>query len=129
MVVAGPSRLAGKMCVMTSSVRNIDDVEILTVGGAIAAETTPVLRAVIASTIQRRPQRIILDLSQASVLDAAGIGELVRAYRIIHEGNGQLRVVGSPRHRELLARTRLLDLLGTCGSVADAMASFSPGKG
>jgi anti-anti-sigma factor len=57
-------------------------------------------------------RRIVLDLSRVTDIDAAGIGELVRAYNLTSAANGALRVTQVPaRIRDLLVRVGLFDLL------------------
>jgi anti-anti-sigma regulatory factor len=57
-------------------------------------------------------RRILLDLAEASDLDAAGLGELVRVYRATIAANGVLRIANpSRRIREMLVRVGLFDLL------------------
>jgi len=60
---------------------------------------------------------IVLDLSNVSLIDAGGVGELVRAYNIACGMDVSLRIVHTTRWvRETLARVGLFDLLN-----ADAM--------
>ena len=49
-----------------------------------------------------------MDLAGVSTIDAAGIGQLVRAYNIATASQGALRIVNtSSRVREMLERVRL----------------------
>ena len=60
---------------------------------------------------------IVLDLAGVSRIDAAGIGELVRAYNAAIAGNGALRVANSNRRiRMILERVGLFDRLTACPS-------------
>jgi anti-anti-sigma factor len=62
--------------------------------------------------LRRGERRIVLDLAGVSRIDAAGIGELVRAYNIAIASNGALRIVNTtPRVREMLERVGLFDRL------------------
>ena len=55
---------------------------------------------------------IVLDLSQTSRIDAAGVGELVRAYNMAIAAHATLQVVHPPtRVRQVLERVGLLDIL------------------
>ena len=55
---------------------------------------------------------IVLDLSRVPYLDAAGIGELVRAYNMIAATNGSLRIASaSGRVRRVLEHVGLFDLM------------------
>jgi len=53
-------------------------------------------------------RRIVLDLTRVSDIDAAGIGELVRAYNMARAANGTMQVVNTTRWvRELIERVGL----------------------
>jgi anti-anti-sigma factor len=55
---------------------------------------------------------IVLNVSHVPSIDAAGIGELVRAYNMTTAQHGELRLEGAAgRVREMLVRARLFDLL------------------
>jgi len=57
-------------------------------------------------------RRIVLDLTRVSDIDAAGIGELVRAYNMARAENGTMQVVNTtPWVRELIERVGLDALL------------------
>ncbi len=55
---------------------------------------------------------ILLDLARVSSIDAAGVGELVRAYNQVIAAKGILRIVRAPRRvRQVLKRLALLEIL------------------
>jgi anti-anti-sigma factor len=57
-------------------------------------------------------RRIVLDLTRVSDIDAAGIGELVRAYNMARAADGTIHVVNTNRWvRELIERVGLDALL------------------
>jgi anti-anti-sigma factor len=60
--------------------------------------------------LRRGGRRIVLDLAGVSRIDAAGIGELVRAYNIATAANAAFRIANAnPRVREMLERVGLFD--------------------
>ena len=71
-------------------------------------------------TLLRRGERnIVLDLARVSKIDAAGIGDLVRAYNLAMACNGRLRIANSnPWVRHMLERVGLFDRLNP--SLTDA---------
>jgi anti-anti-sigma factor len=78
------------------------------------------LRMPVGDRLQRRIQVllgcgarcIVLDLSRVTDIDAAGIGELIRAFNLTMAANGALRVTQAPaRIRDLLIRVGLSHLL------------------
>jgi anti-anti-sigma factor len=69
-----------------------------------------------------------LNLVAVSRVDAAGLRELVRAFRIVCAVAGEMNVVvRSSAVRDLLARTHLLGLFPTYETEAAALASFKLG--
>jgi anti-anti-sigma factor len=67
---------------------------------------------------RRGERRIVLDLTRVSKIDAAGVGELVRAYNMTDALDGWLRIAhASAWVREALTRVGLLDLLSLDGDL------------
>jgi anti-anti-sigma factor len=70
------------------------------------------LRHSVRALLRRGERRIVLDLSAVSGIDAAGIGELIRAFNMTAAVNGGLRVVNATAWvREILERAHLFELL------------------
>jgi anti-anti-sigma factor len=68
--------------------------------------------SMVRTLLGRGERRIVLDLAGIARIDAAGIGELVRAYNIATAGNGALRIANTnPWVREMLERVGLFDRL------------------
>jgi anti-anti-sigma factor len=62
--------------------------------------------------LQRGERTIVLDLARVPTIDAAGVGELVRAYNIAAAGEGRLRIANAtPRVRQILERVGLFKRL------------------
>jgi anti-anti-sigma factor len=81
---------------------------------------TDELPQIVRALLRRGEGTIVLDLACVSNIDAAGIGELVRAYNITIAGNGTLRIANTNRRvREMLERVGLYDHL-------NAAAPFEP---
>jgi anti-anti-sigma factor len=69
------------------------------------------LRHNIRALLRRGERDIVLDLAGVSKVDAAGIGELVRAYNMTSATDGWLRVVHTKAWvREILQRAGLFEL-------------------
>ena len=85
---------------------------ILHIDSPLRAPVDAELRQRLQALLARGERRILLDLAGVSDLDAAGLGELVRAYNMTAAANGVLRIAHiSGNVRELLARVGLFDLL------------------
>ena len=85
---------------------------IISLHGPFRAPVTRELRHRILAQLRRGERIVILDLSHVSSIDAAGVGQLVRAYNVTHASRGTLRIVHTTRWvRELLERAGLFRLL------------------
>ncbi|HZT77385.1 MAG TPA: STAS domain-containing protein [Vicinamibacterales bacterium] len=85
------------------------------------------LHRALLDVLEQGHRAVIIDLRTIERIDAAGLGQLVRAYTTVRDRAGELKVVVGPATpiRELLDRTRLTTVLPTYVSTADAHASFS----
>lgn len=91
-------------CSQTSCVLHID--------GDLWMPISRDLRDNIRTLLRRGERSIVLDLAGVSKVDAAGIGELVRAYNMSSAMDGWLRVVHARDWvREILQRAGLFELL------------------
>ena len=82
--------------------------------GPLRPPLTGELRHRILAQLRRGERIIVLDLSRVSSIDAAGVGQLVRAYNVTRAAHGTLRIVHTTRWvRTLLERSGLFKLLST----------------
>jgi anti-anti-sigma factor len=73
---------------------------------------TAELRHRVHALLRRGERTIVLDLGRLASIDAAGIGQLVRAYNVSRAATAGFRLANaSARLRELLERVGLFDLL------------------
>jgi anti-anti-sigma factor len=76
------------------------------------APITGELRHRVLTLLRRGGCTIVLDLSRVSRIDAAGVGQLVRAYNVTVAANGTLQLVHATAWvRDILERVGLFDLL------------------
>ena len=80
---------------------------ILQVVGTLRAPVSSELSQSVQSHLFRGERRILLDLSRLSDLDAAGVGELVRAFNTISAAGGLFRIAHASRRV-----AQLLDITG-----------------
>lgn len=87
---------------------------LLSVEGALRWPVGRDLRERVRTLLRRGDRHILLNLDRVSRIDAAGVGELVRAYNMTTAVNGSLRITGATGAvREVLERVGLLGLLST----------------
>jgi anti-anti-sigma factor len=85
---------------------------IVHVTGPLLTPVSRTLRHRVRALLRDGERRIVLDLSAISRIDAAGVGELIRAFNMTVAVNGALRVVNVTGWvREILERARLFELL------------------
>ena len=87
-------------------------VSIVDVQGPLRVPVNQALRHEVRAALRRGERRILLNLARVSRIDAAGVGQLVRAYNMTSAANGVLRIVhATPWVRDILDRVGLFDLL------------------
>jgi anti-anti-sigma factor len=85
---------------------------IVYVAGPLRMPISRELRRSVRRLLRRGKRAIVLDLAQVSRIDAAGVGELVRAYNMTTAVDGLLRVANAGGWvREILKRVGLFELL------------------
>jgi anti-anti-sigma factor len=88
------------------------DGPVLNVDGRLHAPRAAELLRAVQARLHRGERTIVLSLARVAVIDAAGIGELVRAYNMTVAVGGSLRITHvTPFVRELLVRVGLFDIL------------------
>ena len=84
------------------------------ISGELDLETAPQLIRLATGAVNRSEMtELVIDLSEVSFMDSAGIGGLLRAHRLCDEHGAELRVRGAPpRLRRILAITGLATWFG-----------------
>ena len=95
----------------------------LHVKGPLRTPVSRTLRHSVRDVLRRGQRRIVLDLSGVSRIDAAGVGELIRAFNMTAAVSGGLQVVNATAWvREILQRAHLFELLSGERSVEPRLA-------
>src|SRR5262245_24093255 len=90
----------------------LKDVSVIHVSNRLHAPVADGLRESVETLLRAGKRNILLDLAEVSNIDAAGLGELVRAYNMAAAANGVLRITNAVgRVHEVLVSVDLLDLL------------------
>ena len=77
------------------------------------------------SLLQQGHRHVLLDLGGVSIVDSAGLGELVQAYVTTKNRGGVLKLLHvTKRLKDLLVVTKLLTVFDTFDNEPDALASF-----
>ena len=95
---------------MTAVIERRARFSIVALEGTLRAPRTAELTRRIQALLDRGERRIVVSLSDLTDIDAAGVGELVRAYNLATAVGGELRIRNARSHvRQLL---RVAGLLG-----------------
>jgi anti-anti-sigma factor len=88
-------------------------VSVVPVRGTLRAPVAFHVSRAVDARIRRGERDVLLDLSQLTDIDAAGVGELVRAYNVVQASGGAFRIAHANRFvRELLQVAGLFTLMG-----------------
>jgi anti-anti-sigma factor len=70
------------------------------------------LRQSVRALLHRGERRIVLDLARVSAIDAAGVGELVCAYKLTTAATGAFQIVNASRRvHQMLERAGVFHVL------------------
>ena len=113
---------------MHVEVRQTKDVVILDLKGRLTAGLgDQILRDAIDELLAEGRRRILLNLSEVSFLDSAGVGELVAGLRTARRFGADLKLVNvGDRVYSTLDMARLLPTFETYKDEAEAVKSFGP---
>lgn len=106
-VQSDPRSSVGRATVMTLLLDECTEFEVLDVEGALRAPLRPELRRHVEALLNSGERRILVNLARLTDIDAAGVGELARAYNTTSAMGGVLQVAHARGHVR-----RLLDVAG-----------------
>jgi anti-anti-sigma factor len=105
----------------------LDAITIVDLHGRLDVETGAALHEVVCEILGAGRRSLVINLLGVTGVDAAGLGTLADAFSVSRATGGDLKlVVRCAEIRELLARTKLLELLPALPTEAEAIASFEP---
>lgn len=105
----------------------LDSVTILDLHGPLTAESGAAIQDAIATALAAGRVDLVVNLLGVDLVDAAGIGLLAEAVRMVGVAGGTLRLVlRCETTRELLIRTGLTGLVPMFRTEAEALASVEP---
>ena len=108
--------------------RTVGEVVIVDVSGKVTLGDggDVVLKDKIHSLMQQGRKKVLLNLSDVSYVDSAGLGEMVQSYATVMKNGGQLKLLNVTRRiHDLLSITKLLTVFECHDSETEAVASFA----
>ena len=109
------------------STRQVDDVTVVDVAGRVTlGEVASQLRDTVRDLIAKGDRKVLLNLSNVTYIDSAGIGDLVTAFTSMANRGGTLKLVGlTNRVKDLLQITKLYTVFDIHEDEAHAVKSFN----
>jgi len=116
---------------LTVKSRQSQGVDILDLGGRITlGEATGALRDAVKDAITKGNKNILLNLSDVSYIDSAGLGELVGCSTTVRNSGGTLKLLGLQKKiRDLMQITKLHTIFEVMDDEATAVKSFGTATG
>jgi anti-sigma B factor antagonist len=111
---------------MKISSRDEGSVTIIEPKGKITiGEGDVILRDEITKLLADNKKKLVLDLSEVSYMDSAGVGELVSVYTSVKNRGGELKLAClTKKIKDLLQITQLLTIFDSYETTSDGVASF-----
>lgn len=106
--------------------KDTNGVTVLSLSGRVTlGDESGQLRNTIKQLLAQGKKRLVLDLTDVSYVDSAGLGTLVAAYTSARNEGGEVRLAGITKNfSELLNVTKLLTVFNVHDNVPDALKAF-----
>jgi anti-sigma B factor antagonist len=107
--------------------RDVDGVVVVALDGRIVlGEETSALRERLRGLVAGGKKKLLLNMSNVTMIDSSGLGALVAAYSSAKSAGASLRLCNLGSHaNQLLQMTKLLTVFEVSNTEADAVRSFS----
>jgi anti-sigma B factor antagonist len=87
---------------------NQGDTAVLSIEGELDAFTAPELRPLLEAIASEQVRKVVVDLTELSLVDSSGVGAIVSLYKRVRANEGELRIRGL--NGQPLAIFKLLNL-------------------
>jgi|SRR3954452_13612360 len=102
-----------------------DGVAVVTPTGDLDGQTSRAFQTLLDPLVSRGTCYFVLDLQHVSFVDSAGLAALVRLYKHVRIGEGDVRLAGVlPAVQRILDLTRLSRVFAIYSTAEEAAASF-----
>jgi anti-sigma B factor antagonist len=111
---------------MQAVTREIGAITIVEIKGRITiGEGSVMLREIMVGLLEKGKKHLLLNMTDVTHVDSAGIGELVRSHTSVRKQGGQLKLANvNKKVQELLQKTLLLAVLDVHQDETSAVKSF-----
>jgi len=111
---------------MTITERKSGDVIVLDVDGKILlGEGDVQMKRKIDELIERKENKLLLNLANVPYMDSGGLGEIVRSYTTVRRAGGELKLLNATKRiSDLLTITKLITVFEIYEEEGEAVKSF-----
>ncbi|MCB9849548.1 MAG: STAS domain-containing protein [Phycisphaerales bacterium] len=97
---------------------------VVEVAGEVTLDESPKFHSSLLEIIKDSPERLVIELSEVTHIDSAGVGTLVEVFRRMKASGGRMFLVGlTPRVRGVFEITKLDRFFPILDTVDEALAS------
>jgi anti-sigma B factor antagonist len=109
-----------------ASSREVGGVTVIDLDGRITlGEGSMLLRDLIRENLNGGHKKIVMNMARIDYMDSTGLGELVSAYRLVKQQDGELKLMNiNKKVSDLLQITRLYAVFDIHNDEGQAVASF-----
>jgi len=102
-----------------------ENIAILVVSGDVDAQSTPQLDDCLSELVSQGEQNYVIDLSSVPFMDSSGLATLVKLFKRIRIGHGDVKLVGLRSEiLKIFQLTRLDRVFDMCENQSEAIARF-----
>ena len=111
---------------MDLQIRKADGITILDLSGKLTiGDASQSVRTAVRDLLLNGQREILINLSEVTYMDSAGVGSLVGSFVTINNQKGHLKLMGlTAKTRHLMSLARLLTVFDTYDEEAEALAAF-----
>lgn len=108
--------------------REVSGVTVVDISGRITlGEGSAMLREMMRDMVDKKLERIVLNLSEVNYVDSSGIGELVSGFTTVKNAGGELKLLNlTKKVHDLLQITKLYTVFDVHNDERSAIKSFKP---
>lgn len=103
--------------------RTTKDAVIVGLSGEVDMSTSPAARRVFLDLVEKKPNKIVVDLSQVTYIDSSGLATLVECFQNTRKYGGKLRLFGlNDNIKDVFSLARLDTIFDICKSEEEAIS-------
>jgi len=106
---------------LVKEIRKVDSATVVVLSGDVDLHHSPELHTQLVEVTDRRPKRLMLDLTDVPYMDSSGVGTLVEVFRRVSAYKGKMVLFGlTDRVRSVFEITKLDKFFTICDTEAQA---------